>query len=193
MGWVKPAHTYLYMSYEEKQIKSNVIYEGKILTLKVDDIQTHNGRFSKREYVVHRGGAGVLAIDENDYVYLVRQYRYAYREELLEIPAGKLEEGESPLTTVRRELEEETGLHGDIREFGLLYPTPGYTNEPLYIFVATNLKQSERHPDEGEFLDVVRISFDEVYEMVMSGKIRDAKTAYAVLKYHALRLENKKP
>ena len=180
------------MRYEEIEVKSKVIYDGKILKLKVDDILTPDGKIATREYVEHRGGAGVLAVDNDGYVYLVRQYRYAYREDLLEIPAGKLEEGEPPIVTASRELEEETGLQGKIEEFGLLYPTPGYTNEPLYIFLATDLRLVERHLDEGEFLDVVRIPFEKAYEMVMRGELRDGKTAFAILKYHALLFNSNK-
>ncbi len=174
------------MKYEEKEMNKNVVYSGKILTLRVDDVITPDGKEAKREYVEHRGGAGVLAVDEDGFVYLVRQYRYAYREELLEIPAGKLEEGEPAVLTAVRELEEETGLYGEVKEFGLLYPTPGYTNEPLYIFLATNLKKKERHLDEGEFLDVIKIPFSKAYSMVLSGEIKDAKTCYAILKYGAI-------
>ena len=175
------------MNLEEKEVKKNVVYEGKILTLRVDDILTPDGKPAKREYVDHRGGASVLAVDEEECIYLVKQYRYAYREELLEIPAGKLEEGEDPLYTAIRELEEEVGLKGKIEEFGLLYPTPGYTNEPLYVFLATNLVKSEAHLDEGEFLDVVKIPLKEAYNMVLEGSIKDGKTAYAILKYVALK------
>lgn len=186
MGRVKPTQTN-FMNYEEKEIKKNVIYSGKILTLRVDDIMTPDGKNAKREYVEHRGGAGILAVDEEEHVYLVRQYRYAYREELLEIPAGELEEGEPPMVTATRELEEETGLSGNIMEFGLLYPTPGYTNEPLYIFLATDLKKKDAHLDEGEFLDVIRMPFAKAYEMVISGEIKDGKTCYAILKYGAIK------
>ena len=175
------------MSYEEKEVNKNVVYSCKILTLRVDDIITPDGKSAKREYVEHRGGAGILAVDEDEYVYLVRQYRYAYREELLEIPAGKLEIGEAPIVTASRELEEETGLSGSVREFGLLYPTPGYTNEPLYIFIATDLKKVGAHLDEGEFLDVIRMPFREAYDMVLKGEIKDGKTCYAILKYGALK------
>lgn len=188
LGRIKPTQTYFNMGYEEKEIKANVVYKGKILNLRVDDILTPDGCPAKREYVEHRGGAGILAIDNEGYVYLVRQYRYAYREELLEIPAGKLEVGEAPIITATRELEEETGLKGKIADFGLLYPTPGYTNEPLYVFLATDLEKVERHLDEGEFLDVVCIPFREAYDKVMRGELRDGKTVFAILKYHALKI-----
>lgn len=174
------------MAYEEKEVSSNLIYKGKILSLRVDDILTGDGKSAKREYVEHRGGAGVLAVDKEGYVYLVKQYRYAYRQELLEIPAGKLEEGEPPILTAERELEEETGLKAKIQEFGLLYPTPGYTNEPLYIFLATDLQRGNMHLDDGEFLDVVRMPFEQAYQMVLLNQIKDAKTVVAILKYKAL-------
>ena len=171
------------MDLFEKELSKNYVYQGKILSLRVDEIELPDGRRSRREYIEHRGGAGVLAVDEQDYIYLVKQYRYAYREVVLEIPAGKLEEGEKPWLTARRELKEETGLSGKIEEFGLLYPTPGYTNEPLYIYLATKLERGDNHLDNGEFLDVVRLKFDEALNMVLSGEIRDAKTSYAILRY----------
>lgn len=171
------------MEYIEKEVNKKYIYKGKILNLCVDDIMLPDGKYATREYVEHMGGAGILAVDTDGYIYLVRQYRYAYRESILEIPAGKLEEGEEPILTAQRELEEETGLVGKIEPFGLLYPTPGYTNEPLYVFLATELKAQQRHLDEDEFLDTVRMPFVEALKMVMAGDIKDAKTVYAILRY----------
>lgn len=171
------------MDLAEKELSANYVYKGKILNLRADDVELPDGRHSKREYVEHRGGASVLAVDNEGYVYLVKQYRYAYREAILEIPAGKLEAGEDPMVTAERELSEETGLSGKIEPFGLLYPTPGYTNEPLYVYLATELKAGNNHLDDDEFLSVVRIKFDEALGMVLSGEIRDAKTAYAILRY----------
>ncbi len=171
------------MDLIEKTTKATYLYKGKIINLRVDDVTLPNGEASTREYVEHRGGAGVLAVDDENYVYLVKQFRYPYGEEMLEIPAGKLEEGELPIVTASRELSEETGLQGTVEEFGLLYPTPGYTNERLYIYLATNLRQKEAHPDSGEYLTVVRISLAEAYGKVLKGEIKDAKTAYAILKY----------
>lgn len=175
------------MDVTEKTLNKNYVYKGKILNLRVDDVTLPDGTSAKREFVEHRGGAGVFAIDEEDYVYLVSQFRYAYGEVLLEIPAGKLEKDEEPVKTAQRELYEETGLTGEIRDFGLLYPTPGYTNEPLYVFIATNLKKGESHLDEGEFLSVVRLPFDRVLDMVLNGEIKDGKTVFAVLKYAYLK------
>lgn len=175
------------LNLKETEAQAHTKYEGRIITLRVDDILLPDGRPAKREYVCHRGGASILAVDEEECVYLVRQFRYPYREELLEIPAGKLEEGEEAIVTARRELEEETGLIADdIKPFGLIYPTPGYTNENLYVFLAVGLHASKAHLDDGEFLRVERMPFKEVLQMVIDGRIKDGKTSYAVLKYAAI-------
>ena len=167
----------------EKEVKANKLYDGRIINLRVDDVLLPDGRAAKREYVEHRGGAAILAIEEGQ-VYLVRQFRYPYREVLLEIPAGKLEAGEEPIVTAARELEEETGLRAErIEPYGVIYPSPGYTNEKLYIFVAYGSKQSAAHPDSDEFLNVVRMPVAEAIDKVTSGEIKDSKTCYALLKY----------
>lgn len=171
----------------EREVKANTLYSGRIINLRVDDVALPDGTLSKREYVEHRGGAAVLAIDEDNFAYLVEQYRYPYREVTLEIPAGKLEAGETPDVTVARELEEETGLHAEnITPFGVIYPTPGYTNEKLHIFLATGLKYVGEHPDGDEFLHVLRMPFSKAYEKTLCGELKDAKTCYAILKYAAL-------
>ena len=171
----------------ETEKRANVVYEGRIITLRNDDIPVPDGRDAKREYVCHRGGAAVLAVDDGGYVYLVRQFRYPYREELVEIPAGKLEEGEEAIVTARRELEEEIGMTADeIVPFGMIYPTPGYTDEHLHIFLAKGLKKGSMHLDDGEFLRVERVPFKTVLAHVLSGEIKDGKTCYAVMKYALL-------
>ena len=175
------------LNLTETEKKANVVYEGRIITLRNDDIVLPDGRDAKREYVSHRGGAAVLAVDGEGYVYLVRQFRYPYREELVEIPAGKLEEGEDAIVTARRELEEEIGMTADeILPFGVIYPTPGYTNEHLHIFLAKGLKKGSMHLDDGEFLRVERVPFKTVLQRVLNGEIKDGKTCYAVMKYALL-------
>ncbi len=174
----------------EKQTKENCIFKGKIVNLYVDDVALFDGSASKREYVAHPGGASILAIDKGECVYLIRQFRYPYREVIWEIPAGKLEKGEEAIVTASRELEEEIGFRaGKIQPFGLIYPTPGYTNENLYVFLATELEKTMEHRDEGEFLNVVKMPLKQAYEMVLSGEIHDGKTAYAIMRYM---LENNK-
>lgn len=168
----------------ENCVQSRTIYKGRVVTLKVDDVALDDGTLTKREYVCHRGGAAILAVDDEDCAYLVRQYRYPYGEVVLEIPAGKLEEGEEPLKAALRELSEETGLVADeLTPMGVVYPTPGYTNEKLYIYLATKFCRAAAHPDADERLCLVRVKFDEALAMVRSGEIKDAKTCYAILNY----------
>lgn len=169
---------------KEKTLESQVIYEGKILTLSKDTVLLPNGEKSVREKVSHGGGAAVLAV-RNGCIYLVRQYRYPYLEEVWEIPAGKIEKGEDPLVCAQRELEEETGLRGkNLSLMGKMYPTPGYTNEVLYIYLATDFEEGKAHLDSDEFLTVKQLPLEEVYAMIERGEIVDGKTLFALLKYY---------
>lgn len=171
------------MKLTETTLKKNYIYRGKIVNLRCDDALLPDGVPCKREMVEHPGGAAVLCVTEGKIV-LVRQFRYAYGEELLEIPAGKLNPGEDPMTAAGRELEEETGLVADkLEKLLVLYPTPGYTNEKIYIYEAVGLRKGIRHLDEDEFLNVVMLPFDEAVSMIEQGKIRDAKTIAALFCY----------
>lgn len=170
------------MDLEEKTVRKNYIYKGKIVNLRCDDAELPNGDLCKREIVEHPGGAAVLCV-EGENVVLVRQFRYAYKEELLEIPAGKLNFGEDPSAAAKRELEEETGLVADLVPLTVLYPTPGYSDEKIYIYKAKNIRRGTRHPDEDEFLDVVKMPLEEALGLVKSGAIRDAKTIAALLLY----------
>ncbi len=169
----------------EETSKRNVVFEGKIITVRCDDAVLPDGRPCKREIVEHSGGASVLCIVDGKVV-LVRQFRYAYGEELYEIPAGKLEKGEDPSAAAMRELEEETGLiAGSLSLLTVLYPSPGYTNEKIYIYEAKGVRKGETHPDSDEFLKVEYIPFTEACNMVARGEIRDAKTVAALLYYRA--------
>ncbi len=171
------------MDYVEKTVKKNYIYEGKILTLRCDDAQLPDGKPCKREIIEHSGGACVLYVQEEK-VLLVRQYRYAYGESIYELPAGKLEKGEDPAKAAARELEEEAGLKAEsLQLLYLVYPTPGYTNERLYIYEATAAKETQKHLDEGEFLDVEYLPLARVKEMLANGEIRDAKTIIGLQAY----------
>ena len=170
------------MDLTEKTLQKNYIYKGKIVNLRCDDAELPSGAPCKREIVEHPGGAAVLCVREGKTVF-VRQFRYAYGEELLEIPAGKLERGEDPMLAAKRELEEETGLIADLVPLTVLYPTPGYSNEKIYIYEAVNVREGARHPDSDEFLDVVQLPLEEAYARVRSGALRDAKTIAALLLY----------
>ena len=171
------------MDLRGKTVKINYVYRGKIVNLRCDDASLPDGRPCRREMIEHPGGACVLSVHEGK-IALVRQFRYVYQEELLEIPAGKLEKGEDPMLAAKRELEEETGLVAErLKPLFTLYPTPGYTNEKIYIYEAEGVKKGSQHLDEGEFLNVVFLPVEEAARMIENGEIRDAKTIVAVQHY----------
>lgn len=169
--------------YEEKTLREHLVYDGKILRLYSDEILLPNGKPAKREYVRHSGGVGVVAEYQGKLLF-VRQYRYAYRESILEIPAGKLERGEDPAICGKRELSEETGFDcGRMTKIGTFYPSPGYTDEKIYLYLAEDLRPGQVHPDDGEFLNVIQLSLEQVREMLESGAIRDMKTVLGLQYY----------
>ena len=171
------------MNLTEKTVEKHTLYKGFIINLRVDDALLPDGRPCKREMVEHPGGAAVLCVEEGK-VLLVRQFRYAYGEELLEIPAGKLDKGEDPAHAAARELEEETGRVAErVEKLFTLYPTPGYTNEKLHDFLALGVHMGHVHPVDDEFVSVVRIPLADVSAMIADGRIRDAKTIAAVQRY----------
>ena len=171
------------MKLTEKTLEQNYMYRGKILDFHVDKAELENGRIVKRECVDHHGGVSVAALTEQDELYFVRQYRYPYHEVVLELPAGKLEPGEDPFKAGKRELREETGVVGkDYADLGRLYPSPGYTNEIIYLYACRADTRGADDLDEGEFLEAEKIPLEKAVEMVMSGEIPDAKTQVLVLK-----------
>lgn len=174
------------MDYIEKTVEKKYVYKGRILNLRVDDAMLPDGKPCKREIIEHSGGACVLYVEDGNILF-VRQYRYAYGESVYELPAGKLEPNEPPVCTAKRELEEEAGILAE--NFTLLfvvYPTPGYTNEKIYIYQAMDGKRTKCNLDEGEFLDVEWISLDKAREMLQKGEIKDAKTIIALQSYFAM-------
>ena len=173
------------MSLIEKQVKENIVFEGRILTVTHDDVLDGAGNPCKRECIKHPGGACVLYVHDGK-VALVRQYRYVYGEEMLELPAGKLEKGEDPKFAALRELREETGVVAkseDAELLYVLYPTPGYTNEKIYIYHVKQGELQESQPDEGELVETVFLPIEMAKEMLLSGKINDAKTIVALQAY----------
>lgn len=171
------------MKFDEKTIKANYIYQGKVINVRVDDVMLPNDKEAKREIVEHRGGVGIIPFDGEN-VYLVRQYRYALRQELIEIPAGKREFDEKPIETAKRELYEEIGATAkNFIYLGEFYPTVGYCEEIIYLFLATDLKFSNRlHLDPDEFLSVYKVKLNDAINMVKSNEIKDAKTVIALMK-----------
>ena len=174
--------------FTESALIKETLFEGRIINLRRDRIQLPNGKESTREMIEHRGGVAVLAVDENGFVPIVRQYRYPLGKHLWEIPAGKLEIGEDPDEAIVRELREETGLTAkSITSLGMFYPTCGYSNEIIRLYLATDLTYVGAKPDEDEFLEIKYVSVDELYEKCLSGEIRDGKTMMAVMLYRASR------
>jgi len=171
------------MNFEEKTVSSKDIFCGRIIKVKLDMVKLPDGTLAERELVEHNGGVAVLAFDEDGKILMVEQYRKPYDELTIEIPAGKLEPGENPEECGMRELHEETGYIADEMELlFIMYPTPGYCSEKLYIYRAKGLTKAEQMLDDDEYLNVQRYSIDDAYEMVCEQKIRDAKTVCAVLK-----------
>jgi ADP-ribose pyrophosphatase len=180
------------MNLEEKIVKKNYIYEGKIINVRCDDAELPNGKPCIREVVEHPGGVCIAALTDDDELLFVRQFRYPYLEVVAELPAGKLEKGEDPFEAGKRELKEETGaIANKYVSLGKLYPTPGYCGEIIHMYLATDLEFGEQSPDEDEFLEVYKISLEKAVEMVMNGELRDSKTQTMVLKIHVMKQEGK--
>ncbi len=171
------------MELYEKKLSSRQIFDGVVVKLFVDEVELPDGKKSVREIVRHPGAVCVVPITDDGEVIMVRQFRYAFGEVLLEVPAGKLEPGEDPLCAAMRELEEETGtVAKSVEHIGELYTTVAIFDEKIQMYLATGLTYKNAHPDEGEFLEVEKIPLDTLVEMVMNGEIKDSKTQIALLK-----------
>ena len=184
------------MNTLERRQDSKYVYKGSVINLRLDTAVLPNGNTAKREVIEHPGGVCVLPIDKNGDVLLVKQFRYPYMAETLEVPAGKRDkEGDAdPLSCGKRELKEETGAAAEnYIPLGTLYPSPGYTDEVIYMYAATGLSFGEAEPDEDEFINLIRIPLEKAVDMVLSGEIVDAKTQAAVLKAKFLQNNGKLP
>ncbi len=171
------------MNLSEKTLSSKSVFDGRILHITLDEVELADGKMSKREVVNHPGGVAVAALDMDNNVFFVRQFRYPYKEIVLELPAGKLEKGSTPLENGKRELLEETGAEGySYISLGQVYPSPGYTSEIIHLYACRVQREGENRPDEGEFLNVEKIPLEKAVEMVLNNMIPDAKTQIAVLK-----------
>jgi len=169
-----------------KLVSSKTLFRGKVFDLKVDEIKYEStGNIGRREVAVHPGGAVVLAITDENKIVMVRQFRYPFQEWVLELPAGKLDDGEDPQNCASRELTEETGYTADkITKLGHIYTTPGFCNEILHIYLAENLTPGAHAREEGEEgMEVFEFRIEEIKNMIRSGEIVDAKSISGIMMY----------
>jgi len=171
-------------SSQPGQTSSRYIYRGRVLNLRVDELDVEGGRSVRREVIEHPGAVTILAFDDQERLLLVRQYRHPVGRDLLELPAGTLDPGDDPESCALRELQEETGYHpGRLERLGGFYLAPGYCTEYQNVFLATGLSESRLPPDEDERIELVPLPLEETLRMVEAGEIEDAKTVAALLLY----------
>lgn len=171
------------MDLTEKRLEDRVLYEGKIVRLRRDTVLLPNGRHAVREVVEHPGGVGIVPLDADGCVLMVRQFRYPLGRTLLEIPAGKVEPGEDPRVCAVRELSEEVGASaGKLTFLGRVYASPGFCDEAIHLYLAEELSFGHTHPDEDEFLEIERIPLDKLAAMALDGTLDDGKSVAGILK-----------
>ena len=178
----------VFMNLKEQTVKKIYKFKGRIINVRQDEALTCDGRPCSREVIEHPGGVSIIAFNDKNELFLVKQYRYPIEQFTLELPAGKLERGEDPLECAKRELTEETGYEAEKFElFDIMYPSPGCLEEKHYIFTAENLKFKGQHLDEDEFLDVKTLPLEQAVEMAFKNEITDAKTKIGILKLALLK------
>lgn len=166
----------------EDTIYSEIIYQGKILNLKKYKVKLPDGSNSMREIVEHSGGVSIVPITEQNEIIMVKQYRKAPEEILLELPAGKLEPDEKPEVCAKRELLEETGYKVEnMKKLFSFYTTPGYSNELLHLFQGKVTKFKKKELDADEFIEITKIKPAEIMNLIFQGKIKDSKTIIGLL------------
>jgi ADP-ribose pyrophosphatase len=164
-----------------KTIHSELIYQGRVFNVRRDKVQLPNGKEATLDIVEHNDAVTLIPLDEEGKIWFVRQYRHPAEEEILELPAGLVEEGEPAETSALREIREEIGMAaGKIEKLGVFYLAPGYSAEFMHVFLATELQPEALEADEDEFLSVEKYSIEDAYALAASGKIRDAKTLAAL-------------
>jgi ADP-ribose pyrophosphatase len=165
----------------EKTLQSESIFKGKIIDVKIEEVELPNGKTSKREIVKHSGAVAVIALTDNNQIVMVKQFRKPLERTLVEIPAGKLEEGEAPAASARRELEEETGYKPENLDYVTsFYTSPGFADEIVHLYYSDELVKSAPQTDDDEFVELMEISLNEALDLIQKKEIYDAKTVYAV-------------
>jgi ADP-ribose pyrophosphatase len=158
------------------------VYEGRVVNLRVDRVRLPGGRITTREIVEHRGAVAIVALDEGENVLLVSQFRSAVGEELLELPAGTLEPGEDTRTCAFRELQEETGYVAEhLEELYVFYASPGFSDERIWLYLASGLEQRTQDTEGDEVIEVVKLPLDKALEMVRMGEICDGKSILGLI------------
>lgn len=167
--------------FTERTLSSKTIYEGKIIDVRLDEVELPDGKKSQRELVYHPGAVAVIALTEEGRILMVRQFRKPLERSIVEIPAGKLEKGEDPETCARRELEEETGFRcEELEHVTSFYTSPGFSDEIIHLYFANKLTKGTQQTDDDEFVELMEVTLEEAMELVQKQEIFDAKTAYAV-------------
>ncbi len=168
----------------EKILSSRTVFDGHIVKLRIDTLQMPDGSETTREVIEHNEVVVIVAVDSEDNVLLVRQFRHALQKELLELPAGGIDDNEDPADAVRREMQEETGfLPGKVEKLGGFYSTPGFCNEYLHLYLANELTPSQLYAEDTEGITVVRIPLTEISSLITSGSICDAKSIAGLLTF----------
>jgi len=168
----------------EKTLSSQIIYDGRAVKLRIDTVQTASGRQTTREIVEHADCVAIIAVDADDNVLLVNQFRKPVEKELLEIPAGGIDAGEDAEAAVIREMREETGfLPQRVEHLGGFYSTPGYGTEYLYLYLATDLTPSQLYAEDTDEIEVVRVPLSQIPDLIASGRICDAKSIAGLLTF----------
>jgi NTP pyrophosphohydrolases including oxidative damage repair enzymes len=171
------------MTYlKEKTIKNKIVFKGNFLTLNNDKVLLPNGNTSTREWIEHPGAVCCIPILPDGKIGLIKQYRYAVKEQMIEIPAGKLDQNEKPEKCALRELEEEIGYKANkLTLLANIYPAVGFTDEKMWLYLAENLVKTKQNLDADEFLDLFPTKLNDAVDMVWSGKITDVKTIIGIL------------
>tara|TARA_B100000886_G_C20407342_1_gene485435 strand:- start:915 stop:1454 length:540 start_codon:yes stop_codon:yes gene_type:complete len=177
---------------KEKTLHSKCVFKGSLLDVRNDEVIFPNGSKSTREWINHPGAVCCIPVLENGDICLIRQFRYAVKKYVIELPAGKLESGEMPIDCARRELEEEIGFEANkIRFLTMFYPAVGFVNEEMHLFLAEDLKKTNTNFDEDEFIELIPKTLDQAVEMIYSGEITDAKTIIGLVWAQKLLINSK--
>lgn len=176
------------MNLEEKKTDSKEVYHGPLLHVFHDTVELPNGKESGRDLIRHIGAVAILPVTDKNEIYIEHQFRYPLGKEIIEIPAGKLDsKDEDPLEAAKRELREETGITAkNWKLLGLYHPAAAYSDEKIYMYVATDLSIGKTDLDEDEFLTVEKVPLEKLVDMVMDGTITDGKTQVGILKLSCL-------